>query len=65
MEKLQQSQIPKKVYELSENMRIIRYRKLVTGNPWKNITGKLEIGKKINIEKMLKERGFEDVSEYF
>jgi len=65
MEKLQQSQIPKKVYELSENMRIIRYRKLVTGNPWKNITGKIEIGKEINIEKMLKERGFEDVSEYF
>lgn len=65
MQELQQPQIPKRLYELSENMRIISYGKLVMGNPWKNITGKLKIGKETDIEKMLKEKGFEDVSEYF
>ena len=47
--------------ELSHNMKVIylgvEIRK--TENPWGNITGKIKLGKKINIEELLKHRGFE------
>ncbi len=65
MQEIQQVQIPKRVYELSEDMKIIWYGRLVKGNPWENITGKLEIGRQIDVEKMLKEKGFESANKYF
>jgi len=58
-------QIPKPIYDLSRNMKIIRYEQLLVGDPWESITGKLEIGRKISIEELLEERGFEDVGQCF
>lgn len=54
-------QIPKRVEDLSRSFRIIWLGQVTKRtDPWKNITGKLKIGQKIDIEKLLEERGFEN-----
>jgi hypothetical protein len=58
-------QVPHELLELSRNAKIIWYGQIISKDPWKNITGKLEAGRKIDIEKILDEKGFEYASEYF
>lgn len=54
--------IPKEINELSGKMKIVWLGQIVQKDPWKKITGQLKIGQKVNIEDMLKKRGFENES---
>lgn len=59
VKKLERGRIPEEIFNLSRESRIIWMGK-ERGNPWKEITGKLRIGKKVNVERLLKEKGFEE-----
>jgi hypothetical protein len=57
--------VPKQVYALSRDMRLVWHKQVLVGNPWENITGKLEVGRRVRIEKLLKEKGFENAGGCF
>jgi len=50
--------IPKEISELSKKFKVV-WKQKEEGDPWDEITGKIEIGRKVDIEKLLKEKGFE------
>lgn len=51
--------VPKEISELSKKFRIVWMEK-EGGDPWDEITGKIEIGGKVDVEELLKEKGFEE-----
>lgn len=51
--------VPKQISDLSKNFRIIWMEK-DGSDPWDEITGKIEIGSKVNVEELVKEKGFEE-----
>jgi len=50
--------VPKEISELSKKFKVV-WKQKEEGDPWDEITGKIEIGRKVDIEKLLKEKGFE------
>lgn len=56
--------IPEPVSKLSRYMKVVWCEQSVK-DPWENITGKIRMGKEVDVEKILKEKGFEDVSKDF
>lgn len=51
--------VPKEIAELSKKFKVVWMEK-EEGNPWDEITGKIEVGRKVNVEELLKEKGFEE-----
>lgn len=45
--------VPKQISELSKKFRIVWMGK-EGGDPWDEITGKIEVGRKVNVEELLK-----------
>ena len=47
--------------QISQHIKIIRFgSRLTNKNPWKKIIGIFKFGKKIDIENLLNQKGFED-----
>ena len=58
---MQTNQVPIKVKQISQHMKIIRFGSILPKeDPWKKITSMFKFGEKINIEHLLKQKGFEN-----
>ena len=54
-------QMPLEIKQISQHMKVIRFGSLLSKkNPWQKITGILKLSKKVDIEHLLKQKGFED-----
>ena len=59
------AQLPLSLREISQHMKIIRFGFMRSKkDPWEKITGLFKIGKKIAIEDIVKQKGFEDGQQY-
>lgn len=55
------NQLPIKLKQISQHMKIIRFGSLFSKeDPWKKITSVFKFGRKVDIEHLLKQKGFED-----
>lgn len=52
-----------KIFQLSKNMKVFQLGAKISKaeDPWKNITGRFKIGRNIDVEDILKNKGFENV----
>lgn len=55
------NQFPMEIKQISQHMKVIRFGfTLPKIDPWKEITSVFKFGKKIDIEYLLKQKGFEN-----
>lgn len=55
------NQLSTKIKQISQHMKVIRFGFILPReDPWKKITSMFKFGKKVNVEHLLKQKGFED-----
>ena len=59
--KMPLNQLPITIKQISQHMKIIRFGFILPKeDPWKKITSMFKFGKKVDVEHLLKQKGFED-----
>ena len=54
-------QMPIEIKQISQHMKVIRFGAFLSKkDPWQKITGILKLNKKVDIEQLLQQKGFED-----
>lgn len=54
-------QIPIEIKQISQHMKVIRFGSFLSKkDPWQKITGIFKLNKKVDIEHLLNQKGFDD-----